>query len=131
MRILVTGAAGFIDFNISSVNISLYTFTKKKSTSKLTLKYKWCFINRNRFEKNHPIPIRKIYTNVLYRFSTNRLTNMVDFISPITATKILHYKKTGKVLDLNNPILFNNKLQWLKLYENNNLGHVFNWISHK
>ena len=56
---------------------------------------------------------------------------MVDFISPITATKILHYKKTGKVLDLNNPILFNNKLQWLKLYENNNLGHVFNWISDK
>lgn len=40
MRILVTGAAGFIDFNISSVNISLYTFTKK-TTSKLTLKYKW------------------------------------------------------------------------------------------
>ncbi|RJF37999.1 ATP-grasp fold amidoligase family protein [Pseudoalteromonas gelatinilytica] len=44
---------------------------------------------------------------------------LVNGISPVLATKILHYKVTGKHLDLDNPVDFNSKLQWLKLFDKN------------
>lgn len=40
----------------------------------------------------------------------------IDRLSPVTATRILHYRNTGKTLNLNQPVDFNEKLQWLKLY---------------
>lgn len=40
----------------------------------------------------------------------------IDRISPVTATRVLHYRNTGKVLSLKHPVSFNEKLQWLKLY---------------
>jgi hypothetical protein len=36
--------------------------------------------------------------------------------SPITASKILYYRNTKKTLNLENPVNFNEKLQWLKHY---------------
>lgn len=41
---------------------------------------------------------------------------------PITATRILHYKVTGKKISLSHPRTFNEKLQWLKLNYNDPLA---------
>lgn len=38
--------------------------------------------------------------------------------SPITASKIIYYKTFRKMLNLKSPKTFNEKLMWLKLYEN-------------
>lgn len=41
--------------------------------------------------------------------------------SPVLATKLLHFKRTGKWINLKNPIDFNEKLQWLKINEDQGL----------
>lgn len=91
---------------------------------------------KSSLKKSIPKPVRKIYDKFFSRSLNNHFLNAVNSVSPKTATKILHYKKTGKLLDLNNPTLFNDKLQWLKLYENNNLVticadkyEVYNYVS--
>lgn len=40
----------------------------------------------------------------------------INKVSPVTATRMLHYRTTGEILNLKNPSKFNDKLQWLKLY---------------
>ena len=40
----------------------------------------------------------------------------LNFIPDRIYIKLQYLKKTGKFLNLNNPILFNEKIQWLKLY---------------
>lgn len=42
--------------------------------------------------------------------------NTIAGVSPVIATRMLHYRTTGEVLNLKNPSKFNDKLQWLKLY---------------
>lgn len=49
---------------------------------------------------------------------------LVNKISPTQATKLLHFKTTGKWIDLNNPNDFNEKLQWLKLHEDPRLKSI-------
>lgn len=48
-----------------------------------------------------------------FRLERNRI---LIRISPVVATKFLYKKRFGKKLNLENPITFNEKLQWLKLY---------------
>lgn len=52
--------------------------------------------------------------------------------------KIIYYEKTGKILNLKNPKTFNEKIQWLKLYDNSPIKTVLtdkylarNWIKEK
>ncbi len=45
----------------------------------------------------------------------------VDKVSPALATSIMHYRATGDILNLRQPKKFNDKLQWLKLYDDNPL----------
>lgn len=58
---------------------------------------------------------KKIFVEIIY---------LINKLSPFTATKILHYKKTGKWPNLNNPKDFNEKLQWLKLNEDHTLKSI-------
>lgn len=53
--------------------------------------------------------IRKLYFLILY------------LNSPVLASKYIYRHNTGKNLDLKNPVDFNEKLQWLKLYWQNPL----------
>lgn len=46
---------------------------------------------------------------------------LVDRVSSVWATKLLHYKVAGRRLDLRAPRKFDEKLQWLKLYCKNPL----------
>ena len=43
--------------------------------------------------------------------------NILYKINPVLCTKIMFRLKIGQRLDLNNPITFNQKLQWIKLYD--------------
>lgn len=45
----------------------------------------------------------------------------INSLSPVLVTKIMHYKVTGELPNLQNPEKFNDKLQWLKLYWNDPL----------
>lgn len=54
----------------------------------------------------------KKFFRPLWRFGIE----LIDRISPVTATRLLHHRTTGKALNLRNPVDFNEKLQWLKLY---------------
>jgi len=47
--------------------------------------------------------------------------NLLYKISPRLNLKILYKVKTGYTLDLENPVRFTEKLQWIKLYERNTL----------
>lgn len=49
---------------------------------------------------------------------------LINKASPALATKLLHFKTTGKWINLENPRDFNEKLQWLKLNEPNTLKAV-------
>lgn len=49
---------------------------------------------------------------------------LVNAISPVLATKLLHVKTTGIWPDLDNPTNFNEKLQWLRLNEDTELKAV-------
>lgn len=59
-----------------------------------------------------PQSVKSIYHGLWLLF-----INKVNVISPGYATKILHFRTTGKWIDLKNPKDFNEKLQWLKLNE--------------
>jgi hypothetical protein len=54
---------------------------------------------------------RKLYYAILSRLAL--------LMSDRAYLKIYYYRSTGKPLDLNNPQTFNEKLQWLKLYDRN------------
>lgn len=47
--------------------------------------------------------------------------NLLYKISPKTCLKILFRLKTRYKLNLDNPITYNEKLQWIKLYDKNEL----------
>jgi hypothetical protein len=47
--------------------------------------------------------------------------NLLYKLSPELCTKLMFRLKTGNKLNLNNPITYNEKLQWLKLYDRNEL----------
>lgn len=47
--------------------------------------------------------------------------NLLYKISPKLGLKILYKLKTGYTLDLDNPVRFTEKIQWIKLYERNTL----------
>ena len=47
--------------------------------------------------------------------------NLLYKISPELTLKILFRLKTGYKLNLNNPVTYNEKLQWIKLYDRNPL----------
>ena len=51
-----------------------------------------------------------------FKFLWKVTIKFVNFFSPTLATKLVHYKVTGDLLNLKRPISFNEKLQWLKLY---------------
>jgi hypothetical protein len=50
---------------------------------------------------------------------TDILRHPEFFISDETILKYKHRKKIGTKLDLKNPVLFSEKVQWLKLYDRN------------
>lgn len=86
--------------------------------------------------KKHLKKHTPVFLKIFYRKSFSSSLNLIDSISPKTGTRILHYINTNNILNLNNPILFNDKLQWLKLYENNDLVaicadkyEVYNYVS--
>ncbi len=60
--------------------------------------------------------IRKAYV-AYQRFMCAFLTD----IAPVTATKYVYKYNTGKRLPLNDPVTFNEKLQWLKLFGDQDL----------
>lgn len=59
--------------------------------------------------------MKKVTKKIINRVWIRGL-NTIAKVSPVTATKMLHYRITGDVLNLKNPSKFNDKLQWLKLY---------------
>jgi len=66
-----------------------------------------------------PQPIKTAYHAVFRLFF-----RLINKLSPELATKLLHYKTTGKWINLKNPKDFNEKLQWLKLNEDQALKSV-------
>ena len=65
----------------------------------------------NGFKCYIPMPVRNLW-GALWQ----RSIKSINLLSPCLATRILHFKMTGKMLNVNNPSDFNEKLQWLKLY---------------
>ena len=55
------------------------------------------------------------------KFVWRRITPIIYNISPVFSSKILFRISTGKKLNLKEPKTFNEKLMWLKLYDNNEL----------
>lgn len=47
--------------------------------------------------------------------------NLLYHVNPVLETKLLYLLKNKRRLNLNNPITYNEKLQWLKLYYRNDL----------
>lgn len=52
----------------------------------------------------------------LYIGYKKKMCSLLTHIAPVTATRYVYKYNTGKKLDLKNPQTFNEKLQWLKLY---------------
>ncbi len=61
--------------------------------------------------------------NSLFRDYYNYLLEK-GLISEERYLKALYFKRTGKKLNLSNPITFNEKLQWLKVYYRNPLAYI-------
>jgi hypothetical protein len=59
--------------------------------------------------------------NKLIEYVWSQGVNTINRVSPVLATKLMHFRVTGKLLNLNNPVRFDDKLQWLKLYWNDSL----------
>ena len=55
------------------------------------------------------------------QFFERRQNELLDPSLYPHALKLWYWQKTGKVLDLENPKTFNEKIQWMKLYDNNPL----------
>lgn len=67
----------------------------------------------NKYLKKYtPSSLKKIYNKVF-----NRSLNLMEFISPKVALSTLYYIRTGNILSLSNPVLFNEKIQWLKVFD--------------
>ena len=54
----------------------------------------------------------------------NSFFSIIVKLSPVFASKIIYYQKFGKRLKLSNPTTFNEKLMWLKLYEDDSLKTI-------
>lgn len=52
-----------------------------------------------------------------YRFNVNRVLGLYNHMSDIKYLKKIYYERFGKELNLEHPKTFNEKLQWLKLYD--------------
>lgn len=63
--------------------------------------------------------IGKYCINKSYRFRISAYLGLFNFMSDIKYLKKLFYYTIGKELDLETPKTFNEKLQWLKLYDRN------------
>lgn len=59
----------------------------------------------------------KYFTDDAYRFSINSYLHFYDKMDDEKFLKRLFYYRMNKPLDLDNPKTFNEKLQWLKLYD--------------
>ena len=59
-----------------------------------------------------------------FRTSVNITHGFYNGMSDEAFLKMLYKRQTGKALDLDNPRTFNEKIQWLKLYDHNPLYHV-------
>ena len=60
---------------------------------------------------------KKYFINEAYRFGVNSYLGFYNNTTDKKYIKNEFYYKMGKVLDLDNPQTFNEKLQWLKLYD--------------
>ena len=60
--------------------------------------------------------ISRIKENPRNIISYINATGCFNFLSDQTVLKMIWWAKTGKKLDLENPVTFNEKLQWLKIY---------------
>jgi len=60
---------------------------------------------------------KKYFINEAYRFGVNSYLGFYNNTTDKKYIKKEFYYKMGKVLDLDNPQTFNEKLQWLKLYD--------------
>jgi len=70
-------------------------------------------------ENNKPSNYLDIYNYYYYNLSRNRFDISMIFSMNEVYKKIIQntwYEKTNKTLNLNNPLTFNEKMQWLKLY---------------
>jgi hypothetical protein len=56
-----------------------------------------------------------------FNYTFNKNIRLLNQMSPVLATKVLHRRVTREFPNLDNPTKFNDKLQWLKLYWNNPL----------
>ena len=66
--------------------------------------------------------LKKLYKYILnkdYRFIINATLGFYDYMDDETYLKRKYKAVTGKTLHLSNPTSFNEKLQWLKLYDRN------------
>lgn len=63
--------------------------------------------------------IKEIRFFILRVFLKLSYYGLLNFVPDKLYLYIMYYLKTGKILHLNPPILFNEKLQWLKLYDRN------------
>lgn len=65
---------------------------------------------KNKLKKNHFII-----------FTYKKLMALLSKISPIIASKVKYFLSFGKRLDLNNPKTFNEKLMWIKIFEDDTI----------
>jgi len=63
--------------------------------------------------------IKNYLTDSAYRFGINTYLGMYNHMSDSDYLKKAFYYEMGKTLNLNNPKTFNEKLQWLKVYDHN------------
>ena len=61
---------------------------------------------------------------ISYDYFRNIDMKLLTSISPVYASKYIYKKKFKKILDLQNPSTFNEKLMWLKLYWENSLKSI-------
>jgi len=61
--------------------------------------------------------IKRAFSNPWKFFSMLARHHMLDWMPDKPYLKLLYRSQFGKKLDLNNPETFNEKLQWLKLYD--------------
>ena len=60
---------------------------------------------------------RQLFVSCMQQFLVR--TNMAKWMDDQTYLKIIYYARMGKKLNLSEPKTFNEKLQWLKLYNRN------------
>lgn len=63
--------------------------------------------------------IKKYIQDEQFRFLINASHGLYRFVPDKEYIEKMYYVRMGKVLDLENPVTFNEKLQWLKLYDRN------------